>query len=566
MLIAHPLDPLTALEINTVTNLVLQQLAKVNPVDADNAANLNNVENGEKRIDRPLHFMGIRLQEPPQDLVESFQSGMAWEREAQVSALDQETGKSYGAIVSLSSQKLTKWQEIPQAQTRSPNQIPDQILNQIPNQIPQIIPPVIPKIRQGLKPIEITQPEGVSFQVDGYQIAWQKWQVRWGFTAREGLVLYQIGYTDQGQRRSIIHRASLAALVIIGGNYQAPELRSSSLGNDAESEAGTTLETTLETSLDFDLGLDLGLKANSLQQEVDCIGAVHYFDAVVNTNQGEPRVIPQAIALYEEDYGMLWKHWDWRNDATEVRRSRRLVIFFTATLGNYEYGFYWYFYQDGNIQYEVKLTGMITTKAVQQHFFNVRLHMQVDGSQNSLYEVNSESGPRSEQNPHGNAFVAKSTQLLTEQAAQRLISPLTGRYWKVTNPQRPNYLGQPGGYKIQPGENVSPAIPADSPIYEQAGFIKQHLWATPYDPREISAVGNYFNQNLTQSLTQSLDRSLNNTNIVVWYTFGYHHVPRPEDFPVMSVAYSGFLLKPVSFFDRSPALDVPPSAPKQHCC
>ncbi|NJL90678.1 MAG: tyramine oxidase [Coleofasciculaceae cyanobacterium SM2_1_6] len=551
MLISHPLDPLTVSEITTAEELVVQYFTEVNAVDIAGDA-----------IDRPLHFTGITLQEPSQELVESFQAGMVWEREALVSVLDSQTRKNFKAIVSLNFQTVTKWQEISplpsipsldESLAKSSQELTTSFENEDPAPDREL-----PQIRQGLKPIQITQPEGVSFQVEGYQIAWQKWQVRWGFTAREGLVLYQIGYTDKGEKRSIIYRASLAALAIIGGNYQttqSPDQRgSSSLGNEAKSEA----RTTLETSLEFDLGIDLGLKANSLQQEIDCIGAVHYFDVVVNTSRGEPRVIPQAIALYEEDYGMLWKHWDWRNDATEVRRSRRLVIFFAATLGNYEYGFYWYFYQDGNIQYEVKLTGRLTTKTVQQHFFNVRLHMQVDGSQNSLYEVNSESVPRSPENPHGNAFVAKSTQLLTEQAAQRLISPLTGRYWKVTHPQKTNYLGQPVGYKLQPGENVSPVVPADSPIYEKAGFIKQHLWATPYHPQNSETQG-------LPTLTRD-DRSLNNTNIVVWYTFGYHHVPRPEDFPVMPVAYSGFLLKPVSFFDRSPALDVPPSAPKQHCC
>ena len=59
--------------------------------------------------------------------------------------------------------------------------------------------------------------------------------------------------------------------------------------------------------------------------------------------------MPNAICLHEEDYGLLWKHIDWRTDYTEVRRSRRLVVSFIATVGNYEYGFYWYFYQDGTI-------------------------------------------------------------------------------------------------------------------------------------------------------------------------------------------------------------------------
>ena len=45
--------------------------------------------------------------------------------------------------------------------------------------------------------------------------------------------------------------------------------------------------------------------------------------------------------------------------------------------------------------------------------------------------------------------------------------------------------------------------------------------------------------------------------------FGTNHLPRTEDWPVMPVERAGFHLKPVGFFDRNPALDVP--APKPHC-
>ena len=45
---------------------------------------------------------------------------------------------------------------------------------------------------------------------------------------------------------------------------------------------------------------------------------------------------------------MLWKHSDPRSGRTEVRRSRRLVVSSIATVGNYEYGFFWYFYLDGS--------------------------------------------------------------------------------------------------------------------------------------------------------------------------------------------------------------------------
>ena len=78
----------------------------------------------------------------------------------------------------------------------------------------------------------------------------------------------------------------------------------------------------------------------------------------------DPLTLQNAVCLHEEDYGMLWKHVDWRTNYTEVRRSRRLVVSFIATVGNYEYGFYWYFYQDGSLQFEVKLTGIISNGAV----------------------------------------------------------------------------------------------------------------------------------------------------------------------------------------------------------
>ena len=57
--------------------------------------------------------------------------------------------------------------------------------------------------------------------------------------------------------------------------------------------------------------------------------------------------------------------------------------------------------------------------------------------------------------------------------------------------------------------------------------------------------------------------------MVLWYTFGHTHLPRPEDYPVMPTAYIGFMLKPNGFFDLNPANDVPPSAKKAAkggCC
>ena len=420
------------------------------------------------------------------------------------------------------------------------------------------------KFRDDLKPLEITQPDGPSFTVDGWSVAWQKWRLRVGFTPREGLVIHTVGYEDQGRVRPILYRAALSDMVVPYGDPSKDHYRKNA----------------------FDAGeYGIGSLTNSLTLGCDCLGEIYYFDAVMNTGRGEPFTIPNAVCMHEEDYGILWKHTDWRIGQTEVRRSRRLVISSVATVGNYEYGFFWYFYQDGTIQMEIKLTGIINTAAVDvgetpkygtivapqlnahihQHFFNFRMDMCVDGEDNSVYEVNTIAEPPGPDNPHGNAFYAEKTLLGTEHEAQRVVDPMSGRYWVVSNTSTNNALGQPVSYKLMPGENILPFAHPEASIIKRAGFMTKHLWVTPYHRDEVSATGPYPNQHTggagLPQYTRN-NRAVADTDVVLWYTLGYHHVPRPEDWPISPVAYCGFSLKPVGFFDTNPVLDVPPS---DHC-
>ena len=427
------------------------------------------------------------------------------------------------------------------------------------------------RFRQDLKPIEITQPQGASFTVNGHEICWQKWRMRIGFTPREGLVLYTVGYEDQGELRPILYRASLAEMTVPYGDPQIQSYRKNA----------------------FDVGeYGVGMLANSLTLGCDCLGEIRYFDAVMSTSRGDIFQIENAICMHEEDFGILWKHTDWRTDQVEVRRSRRLVLSFIATVGNYEYGFFWYFYQDGSIQYEVKLTGMMNTSAVppevhpkygtliapqlyaqnHQHIFNVRLDMSVDGMNNSVYEVDTEAVPLGDENPHGNAFYAKSTLLATEQEAQRLFEPYKARYWKIVNPERKNRMGYPVGYKLVHGENGLPFAHPEASVTKRAGYTTKHLWVTPYQSDERFPAGEYPNQNPGgDGLPKwtAANRPIENTDLVVWYTFAHTHVPRAEDWPVMPTAYIGFMLKPVNFFNENPSNDVPPAPAKlaaKHKC
>jgi len=413
--------------------------------------------------------------------------------------------------------------------------------------------------RTDLKPIEIHQPLGPSFEVDGHAVSWQKWRFRVGFTPREGLVLHTITYTDQGRERPIVYRASLADMVVPYGDPRPAYFRRNA----------------------FDIGeYGIGMLANSLEFGCDCLGEIHYFDVAGHDSRGNPVTVPNAICMHEEDYGLLWKHVDWRTNYTEARRSRRLVVSFIATVGNYEYGFYWYFYQDGNLQLEVKLTGVISNGAalpgeeprwgalvapqvyapIHQHFFNVRLDMMVDGPKNSVYEVNTVADPPGPDNPYGNAFHTEATLLERESQAQRLIDPFSARFWSVVNPSSHNRLGHPVGYKLVPGENVLPFAASDASVMQRAAFTTKHVWVTPFHPRERYAAGDYPNQHPGGAgLPEYVkgDRPLENTDVVVWYSFGAHHPVRPEEWPVMPVKYIGFHLIPQGFFDGNPALDVP---------
>ena len=425
----------------------------------------------------------------------------------------------------------------------------------------------VKQLRTDLKELAINQPDGPSFSIEGNEVHWQKWRFRVGFTPREGLVLHTVTYEDQGRERPVLYRASLAEMVVPYGDPTINHYRKNA----------------------FDVGeYGVGMLANSLELGCDCLGHIHYFDAAMTDSRGNAVKMPKVVCLHEEDFGILWKHIDWRNNQTEVRRSRRLVISFIATVGNYEYGFFWYFYQDGNIQFEIKLTGIMNTGAfppgekpeygqlvapqlnapIHQHFFSMRLDAMIDGVNNSVYEVNTEAVPMGPENPHGNAFRAISTLLSTESEAQRIINPLSARYWKVVNPAVKNHVGEPVAYKLMPGENVLPFAHPESSVMKRATFTTRHLWVTPYSREENYPAGTYPNQHPggagLPEWTKA-NRSIENTDVVLWYTIGAHHIPRPEDWPVMPAGYIGFMLKPMGFFDRNPWLDIPPPAHGHSC-
>jgi primary-amine oxidase len=425
--------------------------------------------------------------------------------------------------------------------------------------------------RTDIKPLVITQPEGPSFSLDGNHMSWQNWDFVIGFNAREGLTIHHVRYSDKGKKRPILYRSSMTEMVVPYGDPTPTQVRKNA----------------------FDVGeYGMGMCANSLRLGCDCLGYIHYLDAHLCDSRGGALTIPNAICIHEEDFGILWKHTDRRlPNAPEVRRSRRLVVSSVSTVENYEYGFFWYFYQDGNIQFEIKLTGILSLGTVHegekpiwgtviapllyapnhQHFFNVRLDFGIDGIANTVQQLDAVADPIDDSNPFENAFYLQATDLKTEKQAKTHLKLETGRTWKIINPTVKNAMGCPVGYKFFPGDNAFPLASPNAWWRKRAGFVEHHVWVTPYNENEKYAAGDYPNQSSGGDglpAWTAADRNIENTDVVFWYTFGHTHFPRPEDYPVMPTAYIGFLLKPNGFFDENPANDMPPSSPVQvkSCC
>src|SRR5437763_5719794 len=385
--------------------------------------------------------------------------------------------------------------------------------------------------REAVKPLQIVQPQGASFEVQGNEVRWQKWRFRFSMTPREGLVLHTVGYEDEGRLRSILYRASLAEMVVPYGDPQAGWFFRNAFD---EGEYG------------------IGRLALALEPQTDTPDNAVTFDAVFAGENGGVAPVKRALAIYERDGGVLWKHADYSSFPfihNESRRARDLVLAWFANVGNYEYGFNWIFHQDGVLEMEVQMTGIMAARGVDetenhsahdgdrhahkvapgveavhhQHFFNFRLDMDVDGSANRLVEMNTQATTAGSQNPYNNAFTMVETPLRTEREAQRQMSMASNRKWKVINPTVKNSLGEPTGYILFPGENSVPYAGPKASVRQRAGFINAHLWATPYAADERFAAGDYVDQSAGgEGLPKwtAANRSIGNQDVVIWYTFG----------------------------------------------
>ncbi|BDI16948.1 amine oxidase [Nostoc cf. commune SO-36] len=418
------------------------------------------------------------------------------------------------------------------------------------------------KLLSPLKVLKIFQPNGQSFQIQDNEISWQGWKFRYSMHPRNGLMLYQVAYNDGENIRPVLYRASLSEMVVPYG----------------DPEPNWSFRNA------FDVGeYNLGVLANTMElgKEIPENGVL--LNAVFANEQGEPYKIPGVIGIYERDRGMLWKHYEYNTQRNDVRRSRELVMKMTVAIDNYDYSINWIFHQDGTLEVQNELTGIVLAQGTaaqkqseddsygrliaknifgvnHQHFFNYRLDLDVDGQANSVMEMNVKALPMDEKNPLGNAIAVTETPLAKETVAVRDLDMKSSRQWMIVNADKKNALGAAPGYMLMSGGN-SMFFPVEgSKIRQRAEFATHHLWVTKYKPAELYAGGDYPNQTQPgQGLPKYIadDESLLGEDIILWYTMGVTHIPRSGGLAGDACSQSGFQLIPRGFFSRNPAINLP---------
>jgi primary-amine oxidase len=425
------------------------------------------------------------------------------------------------------------------------------------------------KTRPPPRPIEIAAPEGANHRVEGSVVRWQNWRFHLRFDARMGTVISDVHVRDGERERSVLYQGSLSEIFV---PYQDPTQGWYYRNYMDEGEYG------------------LGALSTELVVGADCPGSALYLSPVLAGETGAPESQKRRVCIFERDPGHpLWRHADFFTGSVESRPAIELVVRFISTVGNYDYLFDWVFTQTGEIRYLVGATGIDSVKGVEarsmsdssadddtaygpliapgrvgtnhDHFFSVRLDLDVDGQANNFIQDALEPRREAPGGRRKSIWRVEPRVPSREQEARYRIELARPSLWRVANASSRNVVGNVVSYQIVPGTNALPLVDEDDPPRTRAGFVDYHLWVTRYAPDELYAAGRFPNQSTPgQGLPRwtKQNREIVNQDLVVWYTLGFHHVPSSEDWPVYKTGFHGLTLRPYNFFDRSPAIDVPP--------
>jgi primary-amine oxidase len=413
----------------------------------------------------------------------------------------------------------------------------------------------------GVEAAPASSPAMRSFTVDGNEVRWNKWSFHFRMGQRTGLVLSLLRFDDQGRERMVLYRGSIAEMFV-------PYM---------DSDVGWSFRTYMDVG-----EYGFGLLSSPLAPGIDCPADAAFIDATLPNERGDAVLRKSPVCLFERPTGgPLWRHTE-VNGAYAGRPARELVLRTIPSAGNYDYIIDWVLTEAGALRIDVGATGIDEVKGVaartmsdpsaardtaygmlvapnltavnHDHFLSFRLDVDIDGQANTLVRqrlvrerLDGDGGRRS----------------LWRIAEENVVAegPLGDDVWRIVNPNLTNSLGQHPGYELRGGHSAISLLARDDIPQRRAAFSAAPLWITAYDPKELYATGSYTNQSkggdgLPAYVTRN--RPITNADITLWYTMGFHHLPRPEDWPVLPTIWHSVSLAPYGFFDRNPAVDAQP--------
>ena len=414
------------------------------------------------------------------------------------------------------------------------------------------------------QPAHAAQANGAGYKIDGSHLSWDMWQMRFSTEDRSGLVLNNIEVRDGDAWRPVVYEIALSEVFV---PYSDPD-------------EGWYWRTYMDGG-----EYGFGDAMTTLTPGVDCPYHAMFLTTLSPNNDGSVEERESTLCIFERTIGdPAWRRRSVGRAATD------LVIRYAAAVGNYDYLMDYVFKQDGSIQAMVGASGIDAVKGVEAvdmesataaedtrygtlirpnlvganhtHFFNYRIDFDVDGESNSFMRARMVPTKVEDDVPRKSIWTVNREYPQREKEAVTKINPKSPAYLTVYNPNVKNELKQNPGYVLMPGGSVAHSLLdlADIPV-KRNDYVDNQYWVTPLTYRERYAGGEYAVQSDgedTLGKWVNADRPITNTDIVSWYTVGFHHIPRSEDWPVMPMHWVGFTLMPFNFFDHNPSINVSP--------
>jgi primary-amine oxidase len=424
--------------------------------------------------------------------------------------------------------------------------------------------------RQRGKPVQIVSPQGDNFSLNGSVVDWDKWSFHLRVDKRVGPVISRVAYRDGDELRQVAYQMNTSEMFV---PYMDPR------------------ETWAYRAY-MDIGeYGFGALSSPLKPGSDCPVNAKFLDATLSDDHGKPLTLKNVVCVFERDTGdPLWRHYEFFTESHESRPNVELVVRMAPEVGNYDYLLDFVFNRRGEIEVRVGAYGIDATKAVaaktmadrtakddtaygtliapnlvgvnHDHFMSFRVDVDVDGQNNRLVVDRFATRPV-ENNPLRRSLWQVESSVVE---AERAFEPMHESAWfRVESDKRRNAMANPTSYQLSPGHSDLSILASDEPQQQRASFSSAPIWVTRYDPEEAFAAGVYPNQNRTvEGLPVFIQdkEPIRNEDLVLWYTIGFRHQTRAEDWPVMPGLWHSFKLRPFNFFDRNPGLDVPDVPPE----